>query len=360
VNDTQVGAGPGSLPKLTSLRFFAAFWVLGFHALPREATAEAWSAFWGRGWMGVTFFFILSGFILTYTYGRRAGRLDRRTFWVARFARIYPTYLFAMVFAVPQLVHDAGSIGPQRLTGIVVSSLTLTQAWFGQYVCVWNCPSWSLSDEAFFYALFPLLVLLTSHRAGRALLLALTVGGMSAIAAGAAGSTSSVLLAAAGATLHPLARLPEFALGVWLGGVFLAHPAPWRAAPLVAVASALAIGAVAVWSGLHPELNVPHILAAPFFASLVIAVAASPNARSGLLASAPLVLLGEASYALYMLHGPLHGYALAAFKRVAPSVPAGLVFTVYAFAALALSVATCRWIERPMRRWLRFRLAPGP
>jgi peptidoglycan/LPS O-acetylase OafA/YrhL len=153
------------LPKLTSLRFFAAFWVLGFHAIPRRGPVDAWTAFWNRGWIGVTFFFVLSGFILTYTYGREASRLDARRFWVARFARVYPLYLFAMLFAVPQLLHFlrvAGESGtpldPGHVAGVVMTSLAMLQSWFGQLVCVWNCPSWSLSDEAFFYALFPLVL----------------------------------------------------------------------------------------------------------------------------------------------------------------------------------------------------------
>jgi len=166
--------------------------VLGFHALPRAGALSAWSAFWSVGWLGVTFFFVLSGFILTYTYGAAVEPLDRRQFWIARFARVYPLYIFAMLFAVPQLVHDVrhaspsmGPIDAHRLAGVVISSVAMVQAWFGRFVCVWNCPSWSLSDEAFFYAVFPLVVPLTASRIGRRTIFALTVCGMGLIALGA-------------------------------------------------------------------------------------------------------------------------------------------------------------------------------
>ena len=223
------------LPKRTALRFFAAFWVLGFHALPRDASDGAWAAFWNRGWLGVTCFFVLSGFILTHTYGARGAALDRRAFRAARFARISPLYLFAMLFAVPQLVHIAGPIERGRLAGIVLSLLALLQSWFGSYVCVWNCPSWSLSDEAFFCALFPLLVPLVRARAGRAVLLALTVVGMALLVADAAGlGVPSVVAGSAESTLNPPARLPEFLLGLWIGGLCLARRPVWPRARLSA------------------------------------------------------------------------------------------------------------------------------
>ncbi len=355
--------GVATLPKLTSLRFFAAFWVLGFHTLPRGGRATAWDAFWEFGWMGVTFFFVLSGFILTYTYGRNGGRVDRRRFWIARFARVYPLYVFALAFAIPQLVHDvrvvsggADAISTTRVAGAVVSSVTMLQAWFGRFVCLWDCPSWSLSDEIFFYALFPLAVLLTPTRRGRSLLLATSVAGLLLVALGTSGvAAPEVAAQVADASLNPLLRLPEFLLGVWLGGVFLERQPSWTSAPMIAMATALVIVAFAISMGIGVTPSSPNVIAAPLFAALIFAVAASRYPDRGLLAAAPLVLLGEASYALYMLHGPLHGYMLAAFNRVTPSMSRGMQFTVYAAVALTLSIASFVWLERPARTWLRGR-----
>ncbi len=356
-------AGVATLPKLTSLRFFAAFWVLGFHALPRTAPPNAWAAFWNLGWLGVTFFFVLSGFILTYTYGRDGGKVDRRRFWFARFARVYPLYLFALAFAVPRLVHDlrdagsaTGAIGGARLAGAIFSSLTMMQSWFSSYVCVWNCPSWSLSDEALFYALFPFAVLLAATRNRRAVLLALTLGGMALVAWGSSSAAPpEVSKVLADASLNPLLRLPEFLVGVWLGGVFLARRPVLSIASIVVTLTTLVLIAYACWAGLHPLPVPPQLMAAPLFAILIYAVAGSRDPNGGLLTAAPLVLLGEASYALYMLHGPLHGYVLAMFNRVAPSTPDGVRFSVYVIAALILAIASYTWLERPARAWLRAR-----
>ena len=120
--------------------------------------------------------------------------------------------------------------------------------------------------------------------------------------------------------------------------------------------TALTVISLSIWAGFHTTFKVPHLVAAPLFGLLIFAVAASRSPSRGILAAAPLVLLGEASYALYMLHGPLHGYTLAAFNRAAPSVPNGIRFVVYVVAALALAISSYRWLEHPMRVWLRARL----
>lgn len=356
------------LPRLTSLRFFAAFWVLAFHAIPRDGSLPWLDAFWSVGWIGVTFFFILSGFILTYTYGRGGGAIDVRGFWVARVARVYPLYLFAMLFAIPQLARDVivsqggpSAIDSHTLAGVVAASVSMTQAWFGHLVCVWNCPSWSLSDEAFFYALFPFVVPLSTRPRGRLLILAAAVLGMAAVAWSLLGGSPPPMLAEIGASpVNPLVRLPEFLAGVWLGGMYVARGRPLKMAPeLTAIASAAAV-ALATWAGLHRAFGAPHLVAVPVFALLIFAVASSPNAERGLLAAPALVLLGEASYALYILHGPLHGYVLAVFNRIARGAPAWAIFAVYCAAALALAIASCRWLERPARSWIRARFGGPP
>ena len=354
-------AGVATLPKLTSLRFFAAFWVLGFHALPRAGIPNRWDAFWNLGWLGVTFFFVLSGFILTYTYGREGGHVDRRQFWFARLARVYPLYLFALLFAVPQFVHDVrlvsggvDAISTQRVAGAVVSSITMVQAWFGQFVCLWNCPSWSLSDEAFFYALFPLVVPLVASRRGRTVILASTLGGMAAVTwATSSAATPEMAARVSDASLNPLVRLPEFMLGVWLGGLFLANKPSWKFAAPAATVAALTAIAFAIFAGKYHTGGAPHLIAAPIFALLIFSVAASRHPDRGMLAAAPLVLLGEASYALYMLHGPLHGYMLAAFNRATPAMSYGMRFVVYAAVAILMGIASFIWLERPARRRLR-------
>src|SRR5579875_2310310 len=90
------------IPALTSLRFFAALWVVLFHIrelglwpggpLPYRALVRV-------GYLGVSFFFVLSGFILVYVYAGR--HIPKGRFWQARFARVYPAYLFSLLIFLP-------------------------------------------------------------------------------------------------------------------------------------------------------------------------------------------------------------------------------------------------------------------
>src|SRR5438128_8931008 len=90
------------LAALTSARFFAAFHILLFHmgAMKGLTRAPIWlQTFASIGYVSVTFFFVLSGFILVYTYGGRD--FDLRQFWRARLARVYPVYLLSLLLNAP-------------------------------------------------------------------------------------------------------------------------------------------------------------------------------------------------------------------------------------------------------------------
>ena len=156
VAETAVAPGRGSkdaarIRPLTGLRFVAALLVVIHHyfgiatgdygqrADPRVPNLIA-SAF-----VGVNFFFILSGFILAYNYLGADGqlRVTRRDFWAARFARIYPVYVLAFLVAtVPSahylLSHHASPLST-TLTGL--AALTLTQAWVPAASDAWNGPA---------------------------------------------------------------------------------------------------------------------------------------------------------------------------------------------------------------------------
>jgi peptidoglycan/LPS O-acetylase OafA/YrhL len=97
---------PNPLPALTGIRFFFALGVVLFHQLPSFSPEDLaqlpqWLLnFLATGYIGVSFFFVLSGFILGHTYAR-ARRLDLRAFYVARFARVYPLFLFSLGIYLP-------------------------------------------------------------------------------------------------------------------------------------------------------------------------------------------------------------------------------------------------------------------
>src|SRR5207248_11685632 len=118
-------ARASQLKALTGLRFFPALLVVLY-----QFTLVSHAHIAGIvdcGFVGVSLFFVLSGFILAYNYLDRpnAHRFDRLTFWAARFARIYPVYLLAFVIAaLPFFWHQYTRVSP-LVTG--VATLTLTQ-----------------------------------------------------------------------------------------------------------------------------------------------------------------------------------------------------------------------------------------
>jgi peptidoglycan/LPS O-acetylase OafA/YrhL len=366
------------LDACTGLRFLAAMGVVGYHFYcpPCEPGAPS---FLGNlllaGFTTVSLFFVLSGFILAYNYlGERGGFVGTtRDFYRARFARIYPIYLLALLVDLPLFILTLRQAEPAATAGevarISVATLTLTQAWLELGRPVWNTMAWTLSAEAFFYALFPLLGLWLARQGSRRLIgvaVGVWVLGTSpflaaelAASPGAAGSASLLVegLRAYGQLplqLIPLTRLPEFVLGICLGLLFCRRTRPvseaWRTVGLLAAGATLVTLIILLPPKPSPVVQMAVLV--PLFA-LCIWLLAGGVAWSGLaLGSRPLVLLGGASYALYMLHGSMMRYALAVNTRTL-SLPHNLVALLLVPVAIAASLFLFKRLEEPARGWLR-------
>jgi peptidoglycan/LPS O-acetylase OafA/YrhL len=325
------------------------------------------------GYSGVSLFFVLSGFILAHVYGEAAapGRpFPAKQFLIARFARVYPAYLAALVFAVPALVRDL-HVRPDAptgatVTGICLSTVTMVQAWVPGWGCWWNCPGWSLSVEAFFYLSFPLIapVLLRRRTATLAAvgvsawLLALVLGAFTVAEIANEAALPWMQFRLPGLTAWtPVVRLPEFVLGMCASRVLRTQAALPRVGMLgggLAVAVVLAVASLAPsdWSSLllWPGLSLLY--------AIVIVALSSPLHRS-VLSSRALQRLGNASYSLYLLHAVAQGYLLAAINRTWGPEHAGgwVVFLIYVAIVLTMSILMHDWVEVPARRRLRAALA---
>lgn len=384
---------PAALPALTGIRFVAAFIVLLFHTAPESLRGLPLIGIAiSHGYVGVSCFFVLSGFILAHNYLGRDVHIRRGEFWKARFARVYPMYAFALVASAPFLLYAtlASTSGlAARVWPPLITAPLLAQSWLPRAAaCAWNCPGWSLSTEAFFYLCFPFLGELV--RAARTRTLALLVVLLSAAAA-----MPGVIAIAAGVPSHgawtvvpyleylPPLRLSEFALGAVLGVLF------GRRAARDALKTGWGVGAAVLGLSIIAVLATPgplldsHLfdgaLALPFGA-FIYTLARTRGPAAGL-ASRAGVRLGEASYALYLLHVPLEmwfrsitwrgaagGAAIArwlALPRTESALSAigkdyiGTTsgWASYCVLTLALSVLALRYVEEPARRLLRARLA---
>jgi hypothetical protein len=118
------------------------------------------------GQYGVTFFFVLSGFILTYRYGDWfEGGVTESRYWLFqrfRFARIYPVYVLGLLLDTPWHLAERsqagqlGAVGPTYWASWLINLFGL-QAWVPSvpFSMFWNTPAWSVAAEFFFYATFP-------------------------------------------------------------------------------------------------------------------------------------------------------------------------------------------------------------
>ena len=211
-----------NLDALTGLRFFAALAVFAAHFLtyefwvahPSHSLSSARNGFT----LAVYVFFVLSGFILTIAYERMESRAvdwnARKKFWIARFARMYPVYLLALLWFAPVILHHRFAIEPtgvaaRKSAASAVAALFLVQSWISDRFGVsWNGPAWTLSMETGFYLMFPWL-LRGFVRLGTASLV--VSGALLCLLAGWLNTGPAVLEN----HLHsPLAGLPVFALGI--------------------------------------------------------------------------------------------------------------------------------------------------
>ncbi|RYZ40646.1 MAG: acyltransferase [Myxococcaceae bacterium] len=366
-----------ALPALTGLRFLAAMGVLGYHCYCAPCSPGLPSGFGrliGAGFSTVSLFFILSGFILAYTYLEDGGGMKGtwRAFYRARFARLYPVYLVSLLVDVPMFVRAFHLADPPASTGellrITGATLTLTQGWLTLHRPTWNIVAWTLSVEAFFYLLFPLVGPWLARRSSRALtglaVCAWLLGITPMLAADAAarmadtGGVLATFLRSWGlisSEAIPLARLPEFLIGLCLGLVFCRREHLTKHAWARTVAFVLIGGGLAAGLMRLPEAPSPLVQSAvlvPLFAASIALLASGLVGRGLGLGTRGMVLLGGASYALYMTHGSLMNYALALNTRTL-GMPHNVLALFIAPVAVGVSVVLFRYVEEPMRHRLR-------
>jgi peptidoglycan/LPS O-acetylase OafA/YrhL len=321
------------------------------------------------GYVGVGLFFLLSGFILAYSHsdivneGREALR-----FWQARFARIYPDYLLALALATPLALQTVGEFGSTRVGASGVAAVLLLQAWHPWSAGIWNFPGWSLSAEAFFYAVFPWAMSrirrmgeLYAWMAGCWLLalaapLAYLVTDPDGL--GSSLDTSSRAPYIVALMTLPLFQLPAFLFGALLGSLFVRRGGTRAVGPGTALSVAGVAGTLVVlFLSNHIPLPLLHNgLLLPCFGLLIYGLALGGGPIAWVLSRPAIVRLGEASYAMYIFQHPVRHYAWAAAyglsRRMHLLVRASIIEIASWITVVIASLVVLEWFERPTRRLL--------
>jgi peptidoglycan/LPS O-acetylase OafA/YrhL len=353
------------LPALTGLRILAALAVYLSHIPPPHGASGPTASFFQAGYMGVTLFFVLSGFVLAINYFERLRRPSARAVWNfagARFARIYPLYILVLFYILVR--NHAFGLGIGRWWEHALA----LQAWSSSVYRAFNFngPAWSVSVEVFLYACFPLLVpALARLRTARALLVTGT-----GVALAMTALTAWFVLSGRGALpwsnpesahrwlyLTPLTRLGDFTLGILAARLYVdVGVGAWvrRVGGSIAVVAAMAIVALMAWpANLFSAWSWDLAYALPGVA-LIFGLAVNPRSNPARALSMPaVVLLGESSYAFYLVHQRALEYFGAGRWVIATSMTTVLYEALTLSAILGLAVGLHVTVERPARLYIR-------
>jgi peptidoglycan/LPS O-acetylase OafA/YrhL len=304
--------------KLASLRFFAALLVLGSHLpltwfVKNTATIFVADDVLWCGFIGVSVFYVLSGFVISFANDRWRGW---KGYIIGRVARIYPSHLLvtAALFAYPAY-HLIEAISDPKSAALLLTNLGLVHAWIprANYFFSLNSVSWSLSVEVFFYAAFIFLRRLKDRH-----IYILAVFGY------LANLSAEILLRGHPVEqthwlfyINPLMRLPEFLLGMSIFRLYRSGALAKMRLPkiefmllfvlMIATMSLLRFQGV---NQLYFYSSIPALFAFAMIVSLL------HEGASRYMKSMFLVLLGESSFMLYLIHKPLVTYPATAKLQI--------------------------------------------
>jgi peptidoglycan/LPS O-acetylase OafA/YrhL len=351
------------LRTLTGLRWWAAFMVFATHAFAGSTVPEnvlpgpLVSVAGVLGFVGVSCFFVLSGFVLTWS--RRPDDTAPR-FWRRRLVKIYPNHLVTMLVSI--LTAGAPSVA-------VLPNLLLVHAWTTDPSVTFGIDvSWSLSVEMFFYLSFPVMFTLVRRLPPNQLWywaggVVLAVLGMPSVAALL--PTTPLLPWEPTSAIQfwflyvfPPTRMLEFVLGVLLARIGMSGR--WCTVPVWAAWVALGVGCV-VAADLPSHYQVAAATVIPLSLLVPALALAELRGRRSHLNTRIMVWLGDISFAFYLVHSIAVGFVMDGqryllgngFQRTPLSVT-GVVAGGLALAVL-LSWLLFELVEKPVRRGFSIR-----
>ncbi len=354
---------PAPLKALTGLRCFAAINIVFFHF--SDPNWFGWFApIVNAGYASVSYFILLSGFVLGYNYNARArdGKLDIVRFYKARFTRLYPIYFLSLLLSWRMVMPEYHAHTHHMFwLGMVLSPLLL-QGWVPEIATFLNTPAWTMSAESFFYVLFPFMAKWKKPTDIRRHLWKMFGVWMLGLIPG-----SLYMILNPDGIPHPdrwswgpwlqalkytpIPHLASFVFGVLLAELDELVPRSMRLRFILGVGgfiitfSLLSLGSAIPFALLHDGLLMP------LFGCIIIGLAGN-NPLAYALGARPLVFVGEASYCLYLLHFNMwnlihdsHILNRLGLNRFDPWISYALLI---GFALLAL-----HFVEKPAQRQLR-------
>ncbi len=344
--------GPGGFrPDVQAMRALAVSVTIVNHLWPGSPLTG--------GYVGVDIFFVISGFLISSQLIREidgTGRLQLARFYARRVRRLLPAAFLVLVF-----VATAAYLFVPRPQWSAYGREITASALYWQNWLVATKPGdptlftavqhyWSLSVEEQFYLCWPLLLLVLFKISPKIRFTGIAVVGLASLA-------FSVYLTGANqymAYLITPVRVWELALGSVVAMAGTKLELPRIAANLVSLTGVAAMVFAVMVFGAHSEFPGVLALVPAVGAALVIVGGTSPHRQwhTPVTSSAPVQLVGNLSYSLYLWHWPLIVLVPYAFPGAAAggtlSTPVGLAIVA---ASLALAYLSKRLVEDPIRFW---------
>ncbi|WP_447793385.1 acyltransferase family protein [Pseudomonas farris] len=363
----------GIIGSLTSLRFFAAFAIVLHHArglvFPNDFLEGVPLA------AGVSFFFVLSGFILAYVYSGKMESVGLYKFYTSRLSRIWPAHIFTMALVVILFPPFEWTLGAQYtwlvtlLNGFLLQSIIPVPAYYFSF----NGVSWSISSELFFYAAFPFLLIGIRKNWHVKLVCLLLLGGVSAYLFDSYGDnyySPEKLTEFSGhgiSYISPFSRIQEFFIGMLLFNIFNSIK-EWRIFGTIScsVLEVLFVVGVIFWT--QKAVGIPYALVGSgkkaaaefwshcstglFFGLMIVFFAINKGLMSKVLRLRLFIVLGEISFSMYMIHQIIFRY-YSSHKPFFEFLPKDAVFPFLLIAIIASSYLIWRFVELPAQRLLK-------
>ncbi|WP_428666396.1 acyltransferase family protein [Runella sp.] len=333
---------PSKLPALTGLRAFAALLVYVHHynPFPKSTFLHQLAQ---EGYVGVTVFFVLSSFLITWNYADKLRTTEeRKRFYLFRFARITPLYWLLLTgYYLLQWFTKGKADGLEQLSNfLLIKGLIPSQVFSG------IPQSWSLTVEVCFYALAPLWIFFVVERRWAALLLLYAFFGL--------GLVFFYKTALSFGSFYTLfGRFFEFGAGIyaalWLYKKQEVSDFQFKTATALLFSSILVIAYVLAIHYFHllafyTEWLLYNLLLPIAVGFGLVGLATEKSLLISVLSSSLFQTLGKASYAFYLIHiGPV---AIVLQRYVSDN---NLVLLILLW---GVACGLYRWVERPVFKYL--------
>lgn len=342
------------IDQLTFTRFLAAIAIVIFHFGPQVIpfNSESVNFLVTQANIGVSYFFVLSGFIMIIAYNKFP-KINAADYLKNRFARIYPLIIVSVLPFFGALVLFPGKVS----LGALLLNLTTLQAWIPGYATVGNFPLWSLTVEIFFYACFPFLLNRIykkyslkniSIAIGIVWLLTMLLQNYllnTPLYKGALTRSFDVLY------YFPPLHLNQFLIGNLAGLLVVNRQETSKKRYDVFVVLSAAI--IVLFLKYPFGINYHDGFLAWFFAAFIVLLTLNTGIITKIFSLKPLVFLGEISFAIYVLQFPVFEISETILEKLKLATNENVIFYTCFVILLVVSAICHIFIELPLRNRIK-------